>query len=445
MDDDPPPRLLDRSRIAIIGGGPAGSFFALSAQSIAAQLGLSLDLTIFERKDLSAAGPRGCNMCAGVLSRRTLDGLAALQIALPPEIVRARIQTYQLHWGGHSIAIDPPDATRQVLSVYRGGGPRHSAAAATAGFDEFLLRQVETRGARIVAERVERVIFDPLPRVHTAARAETFDLAVLAVGVNASPPLFQNLGYRPPRAETMAQNEFRLEPGSRQIFLNSTVHVYFEQPRDLIFGALIPKGRFANVSLLGRHFGRDSIEQFLAVPEVAQIVGDHPPLLCGCRPRVAVTPAREYFADRFVAVGDACVTRLYKDGIGSALVTAHAAAETALRHGVSRAAFSAHYAPVCRAVARDNRFGRVVFGLVERSKRNALFMRALGRALRAEADTPHETRVLNQTLWALFTGDANYAEICRMILSPRNMARVGKAILQEFAAAAFPASGVGRR
>ncbi len=431
MDDDPPPRLIDHSRIAIIGGGPAGSFFALSAQSIAAQLGWQLDITVFERKDLSAAGPRGCNMCAGILSRRTVDGLGALGIALPLEIVRAQIQTYQLHWGGHSIAIDPPDATRQVLSVYRGGGPRHSSAAATAGFDEFLLRQAETRGARLVPERVERVVFDPLPRVHTAARAETFDLVVLAVGVNATPPVFQNLGYRPPRAETMAQNEFRLEPGSRQNFLDSTVHVYFEQPRGLIFGALIPKGRFANVSLLGRRFGRDSIQEFLAVPEVAQIVGDHPPLLCGCRPRVAVAPARGYYADRFVAVGDACVTRLYKDGIGSALVTARAAAETALRQGISRAAFAAHYAPVCRAVARDNRFGRVVFALVERSKGNGWFMRALGRALRAEADAPHETRVLNQTLWALFTGDANYAEICRMIFQPRNLARVGKAILQE--------------
>ncbi len=431
MDDTPSPRLIDHSRVAIIGGGPAGSFFALCAQSIAAQLGWQLDITVFERKDLSAAGPRGCNMCAGILSRRTVEGLAALGLALPPEIVRAQIRAYRLHWGEHSVSIEPPDATRQVLSVYRGGGPRHSPEEATAGFDEFLLRQVASRGARIIPERVERVVFDSLARVHTAARAETFDLVVLAVGVNASPPVFQSLGYRPPRAETMAQNEFRLEPGSRETFLDSTVHVYFEQPRDLIFGALIPKGQFANVSLLGRHFGRDSIEQFLAVPAVAQIVGDHPPLLCGCRPRVAVTPAREFFADRFVAVGDACVTRLYKDGIGSALMTARAAAETALRHGISGDAFAAHYAPVCRAVARDNRFGRVVFGLVERSKHNALFLRALGRALKSEDAMPHETRVLNQTLWALFTGDANYAEIFRMLFEPTSVARVGKAMVQE--------------
>ncbi|HEX7593198.1 MAG TPA: hypothetical protein VF429_03430, partial [Anaerolineae bacterium] len=94
-------------------------------------------------------------------------------------------------------------------------------------------------------------------------------------------------------------------------------------------------------------------------------------------------------------------------------------------------AFAAHYAPVCRAVARDNRFGRVVFGLVERSKHNALFLRALGRALKSEDAMPRETRVLNQTLWALFTGDANYAEIFRMLFEPMSAARVGKAMLQE--------------
>ena len=37
MDAAPSPRLADNSRIAIIGGGPAGSFFALSALSIAAR------------------------------------------------------------------------------------------------------------------------------------------------------------------------------------------------------------------------------------------------------------------------------------------------------------------------------------------------------------------------------------------------------------------------
>jgi flavin-dependent dehydrogenase len=370
-------------------------------------------------------------MCAGILSRRAAEGMAALGLALPPQVIRALIRAYQLHWDDHSISIDPPDATRQVLSVYRAGGPRKSPYEPTDGFDAFLLSQAQARGARILSERVERVIFDGLPCVRTSAREDTFDLVVLAIGVNATPPVLQNLDYAHPPTAAMAQNELLVEPAPNRGSMDSTVHVYFEQPRDLIFGALIPKGQFANVSLLGSHFGRDSVDQFLAVPEVAEIVGNDPARMCGCRPHVAVAPARGYYADRFVAVGDACVTRLYKDGIGSAFVTAHAAAETALRHGISRTAFAAHYAPVCRAIANDNRFGQVVFGLVKHSKWNALFKRGLGHALKSESKEEPGARVIGQTLWALFTGDSTYEEIFRMMVMPKSIARLANAMLRE--------------
>ncbi|MDE3088811.1 MAG: FAD-dependent oxidoreductase [Chloroflexota bacterium] len=435
MGTEPSPRLTDHARIAIVGGGPAGSFFALHALSLAAQLDLRLNLTIFERKDLSAAGPRGCNMCAGILSRRTVEGLAALDIALPPEVVMGIVRRYQLHWGNHTISIHPPDPTREVISVYRAGGPRNSPYAPTAGFDAFLLSQAQARGAQVVAERVERVIFDPLPRVRTSAREETFDLVVLACGVNATPPILADLDYSHPPTEAMAQDALLIETAAARASMDSTVHIYFDQPRELIFGALIPKRHFATVSLLGRHMPRDMIEQFLATPQVVDVVGGAPPRLCGCRPHVAIATARGFYADRFVAVGDACVTRLYKDGIGSAWVTARAAAETALRHGVSRAAFAVDYAPVCRAIARDNRFGRAVFRLVDHSKRNQLFLRAVGRVLKSETDQAPNGRALSRTLWALFTGDADYAEIFRMIWKPRSLVRVATAMVQELVSA----------
>jgi hypothetical protein len=122
---------------------------------------------------------------------------------------------------------------------------------------------------------------------------------------------------------------------------------------------------------------------------------------------------------------------LYKDGIGSALATARAAAETALLHGIGRDAFAAHYAPVCRAIDADNRFGRYVFGLIAHSKRNALFMRGLGYALKSEARELPYARILSRTLWALFTGDANYAEISHMLLNPRGIAKIGRGMLMQ--------------
>jgi flavin-dependent dehydrogenase len=369
-------------------------------------------------------------MCAGILSSRTVHGLDTLKLALPPDVVMGRINVYTLHWNNQHIPIAPPDATRQVLSVYRSGGPRHSPFAPVSGFDQFLLDQARARGAQVLHERVEKISFASQPRVTTSARAEEFDLVVLATGVNALPPAFENLAYHPPITETMAQDELVMEHLPRAE-MNSAVHIFFDQPRDLLFGALIPKGHFVNVSLLGTRLDRASVQQFLTDPQVARVIGQHPPQACGCQPRIAASPAQNFFADRFVAIGDACVTRLYKDGIGSALITARTAAETALTRGIHRAAFATHYAPVCRAIARDNRLGRAVFALTGASRRSPLLMRTLARALAAETHQAPRDRLTSQVLWSLFTGDADYSEIFKMMLHPQRIARLSFAMLQE--------------
>ncbi|MCL5950706.1 MAG: hypothetical protein M1132_03135 [Chloroflexi bacterium] len=428
---DPSPRLMQGSRIAVIGGGPAGSFFALCAQDLAVRAGLALEITIFERKDLTAAGPKGCNMCAGILSRRVIQGLDKLGIDLPSSVVLGRVRVYKLHWRKSSVPIEPPDASRQVLSVYRAGGPRKSPFRPTDGLDSFLLDQAVARGARVVRERVQEIVFEPRPRICTSGRQEIFDLAVLAIGINATPPLMRQVGYAAPATEVMAQDDLLVETPAGRHEMDSTVHVYFDQPRDLIFGALVPKGPFTTVSLLGRRLDRSSINQFLRIPEVALVVGEEPPLTCGCRPRVAVGAARQYYDDRFIAVGDSCVTRLYKDGIGSAFVTAEKAAHVAIEQGIGRRAFESQYAPLCNSIARDNRYGRIVFKVVALLKGRSILMRGLGRLLISERVRDADQRPIGQILWALLTGDSDYCEILKMMLMPKSIALFGVAVIQE--------------
>ncbi len=428
----PSPRLGQDSHIAIVGGGPAGSFFALAAYHLAEPLGLKLQITIFERKDLAAAGPLGCNMCAGILSRRVIAGLAQLDIAVPQNVILGRVRRYMLHWGERSIPIDPPDATRQVLSIYRGGGPRHSPYKATPGLDDFLLRQAQARGARVLHERVEELALDGKVMVKTPLRQEEFDLVVLAIGVNATPPRMRGLSYSRPTTEVMAQDDLLIERDSNRTERESTVHIYFDQPEGLFFGALVPKGAFTTVSLLGSGLSRTSIQRFIHSPQVQNVVGNRTPQMCGCRPHVAVGPARGTFANRFVCVGDSSVTRLYKDGIGSALVTARAAAEVALYHGIGSAAFDAHYAPVCRKIERDNHYGKVVFHLVRVVRSNGFFMRAFSRILRQEQDKDPGSRIVGRTLWALFTGDSDYADILKMMIMPKTLLLLSRAIISTF-------------
>ncbi len=67
--------LRNGSKIAIIGGGPAGSFFAYFASRYAVEMGIDVSIKIFDRKSFCQRGPRGCNMCAGVISENLFNNL----------------------------------------------------------------------------------------------------------------------------------------------------------------------------------------------------------------------------------------------------------------------------------------------------------------------------------------------------------------------------------
>lgn len=91
-----PPRrgssvLDDGSRVAVIGGGPAGSLCAYFLLQAAHSRGLDLHVDIYEPRDFTLPGPLGCNMCGGVVSEFLVDALAADGIMLPHAVVQRPI------------------------------------------------------------------------------------------------------------------------------------------------------------------------------------------------------------------------------------------------------------------------------------------------------------------------------------------------------------------
>jgi flavin-dependent dehydrogenase len=239
------------------------------------------------------------------------------------------------------------------------------------------------------------------------------ELVVVSTGINNRSILDPAWGYRPPQFEVMAQDEVNLLDSS----LGSHVHVFINHPAGLIFGGVIPKGRYANISLLGKNLPRDSIAQFLDQPDLAPLLTDTPPGLCGCTPRVAITSARGYYHDRMVVVGDAAVTRLYKDGIGSAFTTARAAIQTAVFRGISQLDFAQGYHPICRRIAIDNGFGHWLFRLWGLSRHSPLLVNAWKQVIMSEALLPARSRVHERVLWGVLTGDESYGRILALLLS----------------------------
>src|SRR3989338_8882687 len=84
-------RLQDGSRVAVIGGGPAGSFFSYFLLKMAAAVDLRIDVDIYEPRSFSQSGPAGCNHCGGIVSESLVQILAAEGINLPADVVQSGI------------------------------------------------------------------------------------------------------------------------------------------------------------------------------------------------------------------------------------------------------------------------------------------------------------------------------------------------------------------
>ena len=130
-----------------------------------------------------------------------------------------------------------------------------------------------------------------------------------------------------------------------------------------------------------------------------------------------VSIAKGFFADHLVVVGDAAITRLYKDGIGSAFITAEAAARTAILRGISRQDFLVGYQPVCLRIAADNTYGRLLFRLWSLTLHIPLLKKVWTQSIFDEINQLVDNNIHTRVLWGMFTGDESYRLLFWMSLS----------------------------
>jgi NADH dehydrogenase len=345
-----------------------------------------------------------------------LNNLRGLDLTVPPETIQGHISMYSLYSPFGTMDVENPSPGEQIYSVYRGSGPLRSPLPYTVSFDGFLLEAARKAGAEVKPIRVKAVRLAPHPMVEVEGDWEEYDLVVMATGINAPALPVEGLPYRPPPTHRMAQDELRARPEDVQRSFGDQVKVLLFPHSDLIFGTLVPKGSFINVSLLGRG-DPPSLDEFLSHPLVKKALPFPYERSCGCRPLISVGKAQNPIGDGFVAVGDAGVTRLYKDGIGAALLTARKAAHTAAHFGTTAQAFRRHYLPFLRALDRDNARGRLLFSLHRRLRDSPAFSRAQARLLAEERGHPGP-QPYHKALWGMFTGSYSYSEIMRTALKP---------------------------
>jgi flavin-dependent dehydrogenase len=422
--------LGDGSRIAIIGGGPAGAFFAHFAQKYAEEKGFNTTVTIFDGKDFLKKGPKGCNLCAGVISESLNQKLKDEGIFLPEKRIINRLEGYCLHSVGRTLYLSHTDnKTDRISTVFRGNGPRFSNFPDIISFDDFIMEWAVDMGTKIVPQPVWDITFpkdtsEPLTLFYgqkDAPESYTADLVVCAFGVNTHlMAKMQNFGfaYTPPKTLVTYQAEFFL--GDEQIsrHFGNVIHVYMHKSKNIRYATIIPKGDYITITLIGKKDASPQIlEEFL---ETRDIRGKIPSIKphCLCYPRITISTAKNPFADRLVLVGDASFSRHYKNGIESAFLTAQLAAETSFKHGIDVRAFRTHYIRQAKKkILNDNRYGRLLFRVNDII--SALPILAHSHFTVAEKKDSGAAKRMRSILWNMFTGNIPYKDIFKISLNFR--------------------------
>lgn len=421
--------MRDGSRIAVIGAGPAGSMFSYFVLNMAESVGLDLHVDLYEPRQFCHRGPAGCNHCGGVVSESLVQRLATEGVALPDEVVQRGLESYTLHMDVGDTRIATPLHESRIAAIYRGNGPRDSEPLDTHSFDGYLQQLAAGKGARLVRKLVVDVRkHDDAMQVECAdGGTADYDLVVLASGVNSRLARSLEGLAEPHEWPTLTKTficEFKLGKEVIRKTLGPSMHVFLLDIPRLEFAALIPKGDYATLCLLGEDIDDRLMDRFFSSPEVSGCFpgGVIPRHVCHCYPRINIRGARPPFGDRLVMIGDSGTTRLFKDGIGAAYRTAKAAARTVAFHGVAAADFREHYWPLCRKIDRDNQVGKFVFWVGSLVQRARFARRGVLAMVAAEQASETAPKRMSGVLWDLFSGSAPYTNVFLRTLHPAYIA-----------------------
>ena len=428
--------LKNGSKIAIIGGGPGGSFFAHFASRYAKEAGIDISIKIYDKKSFCQRGPRGCNMCAGVISENLFNNLERENINIAGLCVQRKIEGYCLQTQDESVALHHPVSGHipKIVTVFRGNGPMESAHEGNISFDDYLLNHVKGQGVEIVFDIVKDFKLpakkgEPVKVICGGGKSKNefeADLVVGAFGVNTGmmdKVCNMGFGYKPPKTVRTCQCEITLGQDYIEKTFGNNIFVFALGKKELKFASITPKADYVTVNLVGRKdLTRNNLIDFLNHPAVKKMMPAKWRIansFCMCISKIPVTYAKHPFADRVVVLGDASISRSYKSGIESAFNMAKMSAYTALKNGVSARSFmNGYFKPAKKLLARDNFYGIVMLKINDYISSNRQLANRQIKLVKS-TDERKTASQINEILWSMLTGNVTYKEIFVKAMSLR--------------------------
>jgi flavin-dependent dehydrogenase len=345
--------IKDGDTVCIVGGGPGGSACAMTLLREARKLGRKINVVLLEHKQF--AEQRHYNQCIGVLSPPFENILKdELGLTLPESLVLNEIEGYRLH--SDLLSLD-------LIGEEKG----RSVSVARSKFDAFMLEEAQKAGAQVVHNRVTAVevnsdgvlIYSEGENIKSAAVVGAFGLDDGTCRV-----FEQGTPYRQP--DFLNTVITRLYPGKE--FMQSmgfTIHAFLLSHPGMEFGAVTPKGDHISINSAGRKVSSSIMMEFLRSAPVQRFLPPHQRRekpLNYFKGRFPIAPARNFFGDRYVMIGDSAgLMRPFKGkGINSAINTGIYSACSIMRYGVSKKAFAENFYRDCHELTEDLPYGRAV-------------------------------------------------------------------------------------
>ncbi|MCL5105152.1 MAG: hypothetical protein M1133_13715 [Armatimonadetes bacterium] len=417
--------LKDGFSIAIIGGGIAGPAFAMRVLSLASELGIRISVTLISRPS--------CNYCGGLVTNLSLKTMREFYGYEPAtDVILSKVEEVILvnPRGNAKVAFESP-----LASVFRTS--RFGQVGLDDNFRQSILAGLPKSAGEMLSVMEPAVATSvELPskgrrgavtcmRTSGEERVEA-DLIVLATGLRSLESKLvgsfrQVSGYKPPKVMPACVTEVDLSNGGsssigpRMLILNGIVKGSVV--------ALIPKQHnWITIAALKKVLTMDDLHRIFdhpAVREFVQIGNLEESLVCNkvCRSGVFTAPARNFYGDGWVVLGDLTgCGRVLKDGYFAAFLGAELAAHTAVFHGCSREAFARHYHAGMKRFEPDNRVGMKLFMLNTLLAKSDCYNRMITDAMLAEGKQGYGG-LAHAAFRALSTGELPYSLIALLFFS----------------------------